>query len=281
MTLVVARKFGDRIAVMSDTMISDFSKIKPDAIPGTLKSLVLDLHLTVSYAGIVEIAISAIRRAKCIWTSSRNLETVLSYLLEVTQEDACEFIVTAHTPSPRLHVIKRSNLSVNLDVCWIGDRTPIGKMQLLSMPNDIELPAWQSADEFQFTSAFSALFARSAQINECVGGVPVNQISSPVGHAYQSILCVSVTDITHGSWGTPEAERLAREFEQHDYKFNSVAPDERGVALFAIHMPQANAAYIHSPLEWDQPKKLEGVNLTQVRNALKLHAERLGGVVID
>jgi hypothetical protein len=39
MTFVVARRFGERIHIVSDTMISDSTKLRPDVIPGRLKAI--------------------------------------------------------------------------------------------------------------------------------------------------------------------------------------------------------------------------------------------------
>ena len=48
MTIVAAMKCGERICVMSDTMISDRGLARDNVIPGRLKTIVVNKWLTIS-----------------------------------------------------------------------------------------------------------------------------------------------------------------------------------------------------------------------------------------
>jgi len=61
MTFVVARKFGDRIIVFSDTMISNRGAARQNIIPGALKSIVVHRYVSIAYAGSAPVALDAVR----------------------------------------------------------------------------------------------------------------------------------------------------------------------------------------------------------------------------
>lgn len=51
MTVVIAKRFGDSICIVSDTMISDAQTGRSDAIPSRLKIVTLGTTFSVAYAG--------------------------------------------------------------------------------------------------------------------------------------------------------------------------------------------------------------------------------------
>ena len=61
MSLVMAMQFGDRICILSDSMISDSGANGQDIIPGQLKTIVLNKGASISYSGSTNKAISKIR----------------------------------------------------------------------------------------------------------------------------------------------------------------------------------------------------------------------------
>ena len=51
MTVVIGKRFGDTIVLLSDTMIADANSGRNNAIPGRLKAIVVTDRLSIAYAG--------------------------------------------------------------------------------------------------------------------------------------------------------------------------------------------------------------------------------------
>src|SRR5882672_6324333 len=122
MTLAVARIFGDRIAMLSDTMLSGRGMTRPDTIPGQLKSVVLSYTVSVSYCGTVEYALDVIRKARQRLEAGAALDLVLNGFVEASADgNFVEFIVAAHNPNPVLYLIREGHVASGLDRYCIGD----------------------------------------------------------------------------------------------------------------------------------------------------------------
>jgi len=70
MTVVIGKCFGDTIVVLSDTMISDAQLGRADAIPGRLKAITINDHLSIAYAGHSDPALNIVRQTPGIYRSS-------------------------------------------------------------------------------------------------------------------------------------------------------------------------------------------------------------------
>jgi hypothetical protein len=86
MTFVAAKRFGERILIASDTMISDLTGTRHDVIPGRLKAVVLDLQTTVAYAGLPDQGIDAIKRARELLSSGASISDVEQMLAATTEK---------------------------------------------------------------------------------------------------------------------------------------------------------------------------------------------------
>jgi hypothetical protein len=51
MTVVIGRRFGDAMVILSDTMISDSNTGRDNIIPGRLKAIIVADRLSIAYAG--------------------------------------------------------------------------------------------------------------------------------------------------------------------------------------------------------------------------------------
>src|SRR5271166_1989423 len=96
MTVVLAKRFGSRIEVVSDTMISDSSFGREDAFPGRLKIVALAPDLTVVYAGHSNPALYFIRQLHS--HRIKKLGELLTYLKDCTAspDHDVEFLVISH-----------------------------------------------------------------------------------------------------------------------------------------------------------------------------------------
>jgi hypothetical protein len=111
---VISKKFGDRILTASDTAFYDSRNGSTELIPGLLKSVVLDLHTTVSFAGSVERSLDVIRIAREMALSGSHLLEMLELLAEETSNDSCEFLVSSHAQGAELRKLARGHISESL-----------------------------------------------------------------------------------------------------------------------------------------------------------------------
>lgn len=131
MTLVIARKFSERIVVVSDTMISDEHATKRDVIPGRLKSVVIGDYLSISYSGFADAAIPVIRDAQRLLRAKRGVDEILALLREHSRQGRCDFIVVSHVTSPSMYKIWNGVISKDADVFWIGNSNTIRTVRQL------------------------------------------------------------------------------------------------------------------------------------------------------
>ena len=195
MTLAVARIFGDRIAMLSDTMISDPRKPRPNVIPGRLKSIILSKSFSISYAGGADYALDIVRKAKRQLDSGTSVDVVLDGLAEATgvgsegSANAPEFIVAAHRPQARLYKISGGQIASGVDRYWIGDMDSASDLHRLmdaAVPIDEkQLPEFVMVEEVQFGNAFRAVIPETAETRgQIVGGLSFCCVGTPRGHWY-------------------------------------------------------------------------------------------------
>ena len=100
MTVVIAKRFGQTIVILSDTMISDTNLGRENAIPGRLKAIIIADRLFIAYVGHSDPALHAIRQVAASYPTA-GLGAVLESLREVTAFDYhdIDFIVASHDPA--------------------------------------------------------------------------------------------------------------------------------------------------------------------------------------
>ena len=277
MTLVVARQFGDRIIVLSDTMISDPDACGSSVIPGRLKSVIVSNEMAISYAGLTNQAIDIIRDARSSFLNKKDLSEIITILVTGTQRyrGLVDFIVATHMPTPALHKVADGQVSSGSDFYWIGDSK--ASSRLYRIMNDS--PKWQGGDpgtaaEMDLTRAFIDLVCEHATPE--VGGFCFNCLGSPLGYRYQN----HAGDF---SWypiqlGVPYDEEARRAYERTgtaSYSYSLTSATERGLAVTGAFLPQADLGYLYSPLDLDDPTKLYPVTLQELSLAVNRHAARL------
>jgi hypothetical protein len=106
MTLIVARKFGQRVIAGSDTMILPTNGSPSDRIPGQLKSVVIAGSMSICFADNVERSLDAIRTARCQKLRGADIKQIFELLQNQTHgSNDSEFIVLLHDPEARLFKI--------------------------------------------------------------------------------------------------------------------------------------------------------------------------------
>ncbi|MGO7019251.1 hypothetical protein [Rhizobium leguminosarum] len=251
MTIIIARKFKNRIVLASDTMISFADGSRPEIIPGRLKAIVLGAELSIGYANYADQAVAAIQKVKKNWdVGKRDLADVFDVLCK---EEMADFIVASHVEEPQLFKIREGRVTNDLNDAFIGNRDLVKLVlddeEKLSrrpqFPSDL-----QSKEESLFRQAFLELFMKEGiSIRDGVGGLPIFLLASARGHTYDSYAGVCRWDrieITPASIGTqiPELEG-----GMASWGYNVQSPRLRGVATVGIAIRGTSLGYVYTPLQ--------------------------------
>ncbi|MEH0198523.1 hypothetical protein V7S57_13655 [Caulobacter sp. CCNWLY153] len=262
MTVGIGRKFGRRISLLTDTMISDSAVGKRDAFPGRLKGIILSPYVSVAYAGHADPALSAIRQARKQLLSSGEVSEVANVLAGActTSGADVEFILAFHRDGePFLHKITARGISGDVENCFIGDPDVVRKV-LAEEPNQpgYDNPEWGvQAAEIQFNGAFFRLFSDAGSlVNDTVGGFPISLLGSPYGHIYQGQTLSMAWDPIHTATGITPAQQRAQLTGATAFNYSVVGGSLRGVAVIGVALPQAGLGFVYSPLSADDPERL-------------------------
>lgn len=282
MTIVVARKFGDRILMFSDTMISQ-PGMKPDIIPGQIKSVVLNLQISMGFSGRLVACLDAARRAKKSLESDGRLSNVIDILRSYSKNDDCDFIIASHQNGPEIFKIKNDKISESQIYHWIGDSDIVNSLNNYSDTFDKSVDSVlkmnpNSTDcrtpEIQFLSAISCFFA-TPTISNVVGGFATNLLGSPYGHCYQMLGGVHMPGPMVIGEGPAHPDTPPQGGDRYAYNF--LAPNYRGVAIVGAFFEEANLGFIYNPLEWDHPKRMRNTTTQAVQEEIDLLAAKAGG----
>jgi hypothetical protein len=281
MTLVIARKFAERIVVVSDTMISGEHLTQANIIPGRLKSIIVGDHLSISYSGFANAAITIIRKAHWLYREKKDLEKMLAYVTENTSDGKCEFIVVSHVGSPTIYRVSRGKCVAGADVYWLGNPDPIRRVReiesalpLRETPDEI----FGNPEELRFSSALQKLYLdEGTQMDEGVGGFIVSHLCSPFGYSYQAHGGAIIRDTFQipGGWSDKQLGQQASGMTK--YSYNIVVSRYKGVAVIGGFLPEAKLGYLYSPIEADEARQIFPTSLSAMRRTVESCAQRLGG----
>jgi hypothetical protein len=158
MTIVIARQWGDRIIINSDTMVSDRNAARPNIIPGQLKAIVLTPKLSVAYAGRSGKALDTIRKVREAAREGADLRDMLDSLQEATGADSepVEFLVGSHYQAPTLYKVWEGRVSTGANWYSIGDHCAADAvMRSMELIPSRDSGRWASRDEIRFCLAFN------------------------------------------------------------------------------------------------------------------------------
>lgn len=282
MTFVVARKFGERIVILSDTMIThNPSQRKNDVIPGQLKGIVLNLDMSVAFCGKVVPALDTIRESKERIRQGGSLADVIGILRAGSLKD-CDFILASHAGGASLVKIAGGSISAPQDAHWLGNPNIISRIrhqQAISdegFENVLRLNpglADTRTEEGNFTGSFSQLFLCDPMTAEDVGGFATNLLASPYGHCYQ---------MTAGAYapgpiliGGPDHGK--EQLPGNRYAYNFISPSYRGVSVAGIFMDEPKVGYIYDPLGCDEATKVLNTTLQAMHEIVNERAKAAGG----
>lgn len=205
MTLVVGEQFGDRLVVLSDSMLTDRSAVRSNIIPGQLKTVVLSTNLSVSFAGRVGPALQAIRSLRSALAHNFKIEPVLDSFCTETliHKGEVEFLVASLIPCPALYKVSNGRKHSGSNRYWIGDPEGASTLQrIIDSEYDIKIPDQEhcTAAESKLCFAFADLIPERRV--QGVGGLPVFCLGSQEAFCYQN----HASTFNYGTVNIPETE---------------------------------------------------------------------------
>lgn len=256
MTLVIAKRFGQRIIIASDTMISDQDGGADDRIPGRLKAVVLDSRTSVAYAGATNQANDAIRRAKRILAEGGTLSEVEGEFRVTARRYAgeLEFALASHWDKPSLKKIWDGRVSFDQDQVCLGQTDLLHRFEA-EMPRVPRSCVPSEFDaELPFLGAFRKLFD-GIHISDVVGGFGFLLLASPHGHCYQNEAGVATWDAITIGQPLTETQQGDRRSGMTQWGFHTCSPELRGVGVTGALVLDAGVGFIYSPLTRDEPTR--------------------------
>jgi hypothetical protein len=290
MTFVAAKCFESLVIVASDTMISDTNAKRHNAIPGRLKSVIINPSTTIAYAGLPDQAIDSIRSARRDLFRGASIADIESILVAATRSYDVDFLIVRHEEeSVSLKRIWDGKISKNLKNAAIGQ--PHLYTQLIEREAQVERPLTPSTSEREiaFTSAFHSLF-EGISVGFGVGGFPIITMCSRFGHYYQSSAFVNSWDVIHLGEPVPDEQIAGRKSGMTQWGYNTSTPKLRGIGVVGVINTDVNVGFIYSPLSQDDPihfsvipEHVSGVHETLQKFQVRVdkEADKLEGGIAD
>ncbi len=254
MTIVIARRFGERICVMSDTMISCKSGVKNNIIPGQLKSIIVNKWLTISYAGL---SIQAIDAVRAIYRSPKfTTDYVIVYLKQISQTyfGELDFIIISHEKTARLIKISNNRVFEGADLYWIGSSEAVRELSSYKLKISYTQNVIPS-DETLFIATFIEFMKKTR--SSVVGGAVIDCLCSPYGHTYKSHSGVFSWDtINLGKSSETKDRDTINKTGMYQFEYDISRPLERGIAIIGFYLRQAKTGFIYDPIHYDDAMKI-------------------------
>jgi hypothetical protein len=253
MTIVIAKRFGDRIVIQSDTAISN-DQSRSNAIPGRLKAVVLSPMLSVAFAGAADRADWVIRGLPIVLRKN-GLQGVLTWLVDNTQatgaawDDSVSYIVASHMNGAALYRVWDGRCSDPLSHAWIGDKSAYNAF----LTAECEVTKKDSrghpvGNEHRFTIAFNELFYSSRHGADFVlRGFCINLLASPWGHCYQrTAVSFNPGPILIGSEAAKGDSAWLKSLGL--WTCNIYESRYCGVGVLGALLPQGGISFIYAPI---------------------------------
>lgn len=137
MSLIVAKRDGSNLIIVSDTKLTDeseeFIRQQFDPTEGVLKTIFINNNICISFAGGIEYANDALKLIKEDTTIEKILE-ILLFCHKITSNQITDFIVCEGASVPKIYAIK-NGICESVDSAWIGDIDGFNKYQSYLLGN--------------------------------------------------------------------------------------------------------------------------------------------------
>ena len=250
MSLVMAMQFGDRICILSDSMISSSASVDDEVIPGQLKTVVLNKEIAVSYSGPADKAVGKIREIRNDLTERVYFEEVLESLSEFTRNEgeSVDFIISSHISIPKLYKIAGGEIHYGLDMYWIGNEGAVSRVLKeieKGEPVTGSLPRGMTAEEKRFREAFKKVV--SGRNVPQAGGLVFDCIGSRDGYSYNTDAGVHTG--SGMSIGISFDYAPGHSSQKPGSELSLVSPNGKSLPLAGAYFEESHMGYIYSPLD--------------------------------
>lgn len=190
MTICVARQFGKRVLLSSDTAISSLVGRKRTALGGALKCWRITPNLAVAYAGNPHVANDVLATMIRGGLDGGSCGEVCSTLVRTTVGGAVDFLVVSHSErGTEIAKVTDGNVSLGLPAAHIGSHAAFSRIQE-RVGAELAERHGQALGQFREESAFSAGFASVigeyvASGSDDVGGFAITMVGDGKSLWYQ------------------------------------------------------------------------------------------------
>lgn len=289
MTIGIARKFGQRVLLLTDTMITDSLMGGRDAIPGRLKAIILSPTVSVAYAGHSDPALYAIREALQCLKATGQVRSAAEVLIRASgsADHEVDFLLIFHQDGvPHLQKITEGRSTPDVDSAFIGDAVVVRRvLDLVPSQEAFAHPDLGiDAAEGALWNAFLRLFVdEGTTVVDGVGGLPIGVVASPYGHFYSSYAVSMAWDVIDLRVGITSSQHEAQRGGETAFSFNVMGGRLRGVAALGVAVPQAGVGFVYAPLALNPTERLvtgvpAGTGFIDSRTLLSAVGERLEAV---
>ena len=260
------------MVVLSETSITNRDAARSNALPGRLKSIVLGMRHTVSYAGLSSQALDVIRSVHR--DQLQDADAIRDRLFAAARRfpHELDFLLCSHDQpeAPRLIKVTSDATYEGADYHWIGNAQSARALAALETPiqHPQNPPDFQSAEERVLTQRFFQYMEKSLDPN--VGGAVVNCLCSPFGHCYQDHAGTHSWDRISTLDSTPPEVRAAEHRTGGtSYSYHVYSPATRGTGVVGFFLEQAGVGFIHCPLERDDPLRVKAADQSEFSAMLR------------
>ena len=284
MTLVVARKTGNEIRMMSDARILYPDQLSNSPLKGALK-LVATNDVCIGYAGNYHAALDSIRniRKRHLLDYGEVIEALFNTHLESNGD--VDFIVATYTPTLKLIKISNGSVELDLEVAWVGDPDAFSEYQSLyhsATPPKSEFENKEKVERYEVASRMGDALGQliKEKKHESVGDFTISVRSSSEGFKYlgnASVFPVS-QEIPSGVATKIKFGTAA----QGGYAYSVLCSQSSNTGAIGVHFYQGNVGALYHPLKCDEAIVYSDVTFDQFKESvLNDYGFKIDGIKIS
>lgn len=262
MSLIVAKIIRGSVRILSDTKLGHNSGLRLGPLQGTLKSIIVNSKLCVSFSGN-SIALNVIRQIdRNTEYSVKNLDAILSLLYASHCEGGRnkDYLVALAGPPPSLHRISNGNVEKDILNAWIGDQAAFEAYQACYHSLSQNKFAQEHSDETspletygRMSDAFRAVIAdpqissvdhfllTATSFSSAMSGF--HFLPSMVGFDFLPVNTSGEISLIRPS-GTAEG----------GYNYTILVPSVVGIGIVGVYILQNQLGVLFYPMRFDEAK---------------------------
>jgi hypothetical protein len=253
--------------IISDTRVTFRDARRPSFKAGMVKTVIVSREVAISFAGDLDIALSAVRAFAERVNSGPHAEDVERELSQPATKSrgAVEFIIASAVANSRLIRIRDSGIERDLLATWIGDSGAFEQFQ--SVRNRLRSPS-----EMQLLSSLPNSAQVMTLLNEAMRAVIADRTigsvddfcvavaSKPGGFNYFPSTFVHLGRDIELRDGDDLVSKMAQSVAEGGYAVSIVEPLRPGTAALGQNFPRASLGIVYLPLLFDEGQIVNNVS---------------------